>query len=371
MMHHETLADERITVSHAAVNAYEVPTDSPESDGTIKWNSTTLVLVEIEAGGKKGIGYTYGHHAIVKVIEELLIEVSKGKNVMNISSIYVDLISHIRNNGNSGIAMMAISAIDTALWDLKAKLFDIPLCTLLGSARKKILVYGSGGFTSYDHEQLQQQLHGWANEGIKNVKIKIGRNPDQDVDRVRQARKTIGENVNLFVDANGAYTAKQAIEKSYQFADQDIVWFEEPVSSDDLQGLNFIRQQVQPAVNISAGEYGYNIFYFKRMLAMKSVDILQADATRCGGITGFMQAATLAEAFSIPFSSHCAPAIHLHAAMALPRFYIAEYFYDHARIESMLFDGFQHHEYGFMKPDLTRPGLGLEFKFQDAEQFKL
>jgi L-alanine-DL-glutamate epimerase-like enolase superfamily enzyme len=371
MVLHEIITNEKIKTDHASVNVYEIPTSLPESDGTIKWKSTTLIVVELEAGGKRGIGYTYGHRAVASVADSLLTNIVSGKNVMDIPALSDNLISAIRNDGNCGVAMMAVSAIDVALWDLKAKLLDVPLCSLLGQAHEKILIYGSGGFTSYDGEQLQQQLRGWANEGINYFKIKIGRNSDQDVDRVKLAREAIGNDRKLFVDANGAYTVKQAIEQSYHFAEQNISWFEEPVRSDNLKGLFFIRSQVQPRVNIAAGEYGYNLNYFRTMLEQNSVDVLQADATRCGGITGFIKAANVAEAFSIPFSSHCAPALHLHASLSLKNFYITEYFHDHVWIESMLFDGFAGHENGFMKPDLTRPGIGLEFKYRDAEQFKI
>jgi L-alanine-DL-glutamate epimerase-like enolase superfamily enzyme len=365
-----TITDEVAAIGGLHVSAYTIPTSSPESDGTIQWNSTTLILAEIEAADKTGIGYTYGSIAIATVIEKLLKDVVVGRNVMNIPSITEDMVKKIRNDGSCGIAMMAVSAVDTALWDLKAKLFNMPLCTLLGKTRDQLLIYGSGGFTSYDKEQLQEQLSSWAEEGIKNIKIKIGRNANKDVARVQAAREAIGEKVNLFVDANGAYTVKQSIEKAHQFNDYNISWFEEPVSSDNLQGLHFIRDHVQPSVNIAAGEYGYNLSYFKKMLEAEAADVLQADATRCGGITGFLKAGYLAEAYSIPFSFHCAPCLHLHAALALPVFYIGEYFHDHVRIESLLFDGFIPLVNGYMKPDESRPGMGIEFRYQDAVKYK-
>ena len=369
--HSNTEISDAVAIQDLKVSAYTIPTSSPESDGTIKWNSTTLILAEISAGDKKGIGYTYASPATATLIEHSLKEVVTGMNCMNIPEINTKLTRHIRNEGTCGIAMMAVSAIDNALWDLKAKLLEIPLCELLGMTTDKMLIYGSGGFTSYSKEQLQKQFSGWSDEGIKNVKMKIGRKPVKDVERVHQAREAIGDDVNLFVDANGAYTEKFAVEKGYQFAQYDVSWFEEPVSSDNLKGLRFIRENIHPSISIAAGEYGYNIWYFRKMLEAKAVDILQADATRCGGISGFLKAGYLAESFQVPFSSHCAPALHLHAALALPSFYIAEYFYDHVRIEKMLFDGVSPPSGGYLKPDLSRPGLGLEFKYKDAEKYKL
>ena len=124
-------------------------------------------------------------------------------------------------------------------------------------------------------------------------------------------------------------------------------------------------------MNIVAGEYGYNLPYFEKMLDSEAVDILQADATRCGGISGFLKAGFLCEAYQLPFSSHCAAALHLHPALTMPCFYIAEYFHDHSRIEEMLFDGIQKPLCGKMKPDLSRPGFGIEFKYADAEKYKV
>ncbi len=266
---------------------------------------------------------------------------------------------------------MAISAVDNALWDLKAKLLGVSLLDLLGAARESAMIYGSGGFTSYSIAELQEQLGDWAAQGIKMVKMKIGREPAADFDRVPAAREAIGPHVELFVDANGAYSRKQALAQAEHFAELDVSWFEEPVSSDDLEGLRLLRDRAPAGMNIAAGEYGYDVYYFRRMLAAGAVDVLQADATRCGGITGFLQAGTLCQAFELPFSFHCAPAIHLAAACALPAFWVGEYFFDHARIENMFFEGVPQPINGALKPDRSRPGCGLEFKRVDAAPFAL
>ena len=360
-----------IQIQQVHTSAYKIPTDAPEADGTLRWSSTTLVLVEIEAAGKKGIGYSYATEATAFFIEHELKDLVIKKNALDISDINVLLTQQIRNSGTCGITMMAVSAIDNALWDLKAKIFSLPLCSLLGKAKNEMLIYGSGGFTSYNKRQLQNQFSGWKEQGIDYMKMKIGTDADKDVQRVQQAREAVGDEVKLMVDANGAYNAKQALQKANQFEEHGVMWFEEPVRSDDLQGLNFIRNHAPAQINIAAGEYGYNIHYFNEMLHANAVDILQADATRCGGITNFLKAGYLCEAQQLPFSSHCAPALHLHAALALPSFFIAEYFHDHIRIENMLFDGVSPPQNGVLKPDLSRPGLGFEFKFKDAEKYKL
>ncbi len=275
----------------------------------------------------------------------------------------------VRNLGNRGIAAMAISAIDIALWDLRAKLLHMPLVQLLGAARESTPAYGSGGFTSYDDRQLESQLGGWAEKGFLFVKMKVGTNPDDDPRRVRHARKAIGDRVELFVDANGAYTAKQAIRLAQIFHSSNVTWFEEPVSSDDLAGLHFVRNHVPAPMEVAAGEYGYTIPYFENMLAAGSVDVQQADATRAQGITGFLGAAAVCDAHQIALSAHCAPSIHIHACCAVPRARHLEFFHDHARIERMFFDGFCEPRQGRMFPDWSRPGLGLELKKTDADRF--
>jgi L-alanine-DL-glutamate epimerase-like enolase superfamily enzyme len=275
----------------------------------------------------------------------------------------------IRNLGRPGIASMAIAAVDTALWDLKARLLNLPLVTLLGAVRDSIPIYGSGGFTSYSLEQLQEQLGGWADQGIRMVKMKIGRNPAADVERVRRAREAIGREVELFVDANGAYTRKQALAFAEAFAAFGVTWFEEPVSSDDLEGLRLLRDRAPAGMAIAAGEYGYDLPYFQRMLDAGAVDVLQPDATRCAGITEFLRVGALCAAQSLPLSAHTAPTLHAHLCCALDQAIHVEYFYDYARIEHMLFDGALTPLDGALQPDRSRPGLGLELRRADAERY--
>jgi L-alanine-DL-glutamate epimerase-like enolase superfamily enzyme len=304
---------------------------------------------------------------IDKTLKQLVI----GEDAMHIPALTEKMKRCIRNNDNCGIAMMAVSAVDTALWDLKAKILNVSLGNLIGSVKKELLVYGSGGFTSYTTDQLVKQLGQWVDMGISHVKIKIGAHLHDDEERVRIARETIGKKTKLFLDANGAYSARQAIGMARKFEPYEIFWLEEPVSSDDLKGLHFIRQNAPPSIRIAAGEYGCNLPYFQTMLEAGAVDVLQADATRCGGISNFVKAGHVSEAYQVPFSSHCAPAIHLHAALALPSFFIAEYFYDHYRIEDLLFDGTIKPKNGYLIPDFTRPGLGIMFKHQDAAHYKV
>jgi L-alanine-DL-glutamate epimerase-like enolase superfamily enzyme len=329
----------RVTIDRIKVSPYTVPTDFPESDGTLQWNSTTLVLVHAHSGNKVGLGYTYADTATAILIRDTLSKTVEGHNAMSPVASWNAMVARTRNLGRAGIVSMAISAVDIALWDLKARLLDLPLVALLGSVRDSVPVYGSGGFASYSEKQLQDQLAGWVEQGITRVKMKIGRDAKADVGRVAAARDAIGPGTELFVDANGAYSRKQALEQAEKFTGFNVRWFEEPVSSDDLAGLRLLRDRAPTGMEIAAGEYGYDSGYFRRMLASGAVDVLQADATRCGGITGFLQAAALCEAHRIPLSAHTAPSIHTHLGCATTPLRHLEYFHDHVRIENMFFDG--------------------------------
>jgi len=356
-------------ITRIAASAYTIPTDAPESDGTLEWRATTLVLVEAEAGGATGIGFSYANRATAALVADTLVRVVERRDAFDIAGTWQAMVAAIRNLGRPGISSMAIAAVDNALWDLKARLLDVPLVRLLGAARDAIPVYGSGGFTSYTPARLAEQLDGWVRDGIAMVKMKVGRDPAADVDRVRAAREAIAPSTALFVDANGAYSRKQSLAFAAAYADLGVTWFEEPVPSDDLEGLRLIRDRAPAPIDVTAGEYGYDVVYFRRMCEAGAVDVLQADATRCAGITGFLQAAAVADAFHVPLSSHCAPSIHAHPCCAVAGARHLEYFHDHVRIERMLFDGALRPVDGALCPARDRPGFGLAFKAADARRY--
>lgn len=361
---------DKVPVESVRATAYTVATDGPESDGTLEWSKTTIIVVETSGGGKTGLGYTYGHEAIAELIHGHLVPVVRDRDVFDIPRAFNAMQHAVRNLGRPGLSAMAISALDTALWDLKARLLGVPLAKLFGAARESVPIYGSGGFTSYDVERLEEQLGGWAASGITHVKMKVGRRPGEDGARVRAARKAIGPDAQLFVDANGAYDRKQALAMAELFAAQGVAWFEEPVSSDDLEGLNLLRERTPAGMDVAAGEYGYDSFYFRRMLDAEAVDVLQADATRCGGYTGFQRAAALSESRPIPLSAHTAPALHVHVCVACANARNIEYFHDHVRLENLLFDGVPRPSGGSLAPDYSAPGNGLTLKRADAEAYR-
>jgi L-alanine-DL-glutamate epimerase-like enolase superfamily enzyme len=350
-------------IERLEVAAHTIPTDEPESDGTLEWDSTTIVVVQARAGGTTGLGYTYTHDAAARLIEDKLGPLVRGRDLDDIPALWEELGAQLRNIGRPGIGFMALSAVDIALWDLKARLLGLPLVELFDARRDAAAVYGSGGFTSYSLQRLREQLTGWVDAGIPRVKVKVGREPDSDPKRLDVARAAIGPDTELYVDANGAFTHEDALTWADRYRREwGVTWFEEPVSSADLDGLALVRQRAPEGLDIAAGEYAFVPADFRNLLDAEAVDCLQVDVTRCGGYTGFFHAAQLADHFGIEVSAHCAPQASAHVCCAIPRFRHIEYFHDHVRVERMLFDGVLEAEEGALRPDRSRPGHGLELK---------
>jgi L-alanine-DL-glutamate epimerase-like enolase superfamily enzyme len=354
------------------VSAYEIPTDEPESDGTLEWDSTTIVVVQAHAGDETGLGYTYAPAAAGALVEEKLAAEVEGVDALAPAAVWEKLGRALRNAGRPGIGAMALAAVDTALWDLKARLLGLPLMDVLPRAREAVPIYGSGGFCSYSLERLREQLGGWARDGIPRVKMKISREPERDPERLDAAREAIGDEVELFVDSNGALGRVQALDWAHRLRrDWGVSWFEEPVSSADLEGLRLVREGGPGGLEVAAGEYGYVLADFRNLLEARAVDCLQADVTRCGGITGLLQAAGLAAGYEIELSGHCAPQLSAHALCAVPNLRHLEYFHDHVRIESLLFEGVLEPEEGVLRPDRSRPGHGLTLRRANADRYRV
>jgi L-alanine-DL-glutamate epimerase-like enolase superfamily enzyme len=357
-------------IDDVQVAAYTIPTeDEQESDGTLVWDSTTIVVVQISSGGHTGLGYTYTDPSCAQVIEGKLAPVVGRADPLAPQKTWARMQVQSRQLGHDGINAMAVSAVDIALWDLKARLLEQPLALILPRFRDSVPIYGSGGFTSLSADELREQVRGWVAEGIPRIKIKVGRDKPADVERVRITAEAAGEGVEVMVDGNGAYTPAEAVEWAHRFREEGVRWFEEPVSSDDLAGLRHVREHAPAGLQIAAGEYGWNLPYFERMLAAGAVDVLQADVTRCGGITNLIRLDGMCAARCLPLSAHCAPAISAHACCALETVRHIEYFFDHTRIESMLFTGTLDPAGGELTPDLGRPGLGLALK-PEAERHR-
>lgn len=359
-------------VERVEASAYQIPTATEhESDGTLVWDSTSVVVAEVHADGRTGLGYSYCHPAAAQVIETKLASVIEGADALMPERCWTQMQVQARQLGHAGIAAMATSAVDVALWDLKARLLGVSLADALPRFHESVPIYGSGGFCNYSSERLAAQVGEWVRAGFHSVKIKVGRDKTADLGRVDEVRSVAGPNIEVMVDGNGAYAVQDALEWADRFRERGVSYFEEPLSSQDLDGLAELRRRAPAGMAIAAGEYGWNLPYFQRMLDAGAVHILQADVTRCGGITNMLRVDGLCKARNLPFSAHCAPAISAHACCAMESVIHIEYFFDHYRIERMLFEGTLEPSDGLLTPDRSRPGLGLELRREEAERYEV
>ena len=339
---------------------FQFRTSAPEADGTLEWDATTVVAVEAHAGGQTGLGWTYSTGAAAAIVRDHLAPLVENLDPTATPGAWQAMHRACRNLGTRGLVAQAISAVDIALWDLKARLMGVPLVALFGRAREAVPVYGSGGFTSMSDDELKQEVKRWAAMGCTAMKLKIGESwgavAERDLHRVRTVRKVAGDGVSLMVDANGAYTRGQARRVGAALDEMGVVWFEEPVSSDDIEGLRLVRDSVH--CDVAAGEYASDVHDVA--LLGPVVDCLQLDVTRCGGYTGFLWGAAVASAQNLEVSAHCAPALHAPVAAAVPNLRHIEWFADHARLEPVLVDGAPTVHDGTVRPaDTLGHGMSL------------
>ena len=362
-----------MNIDEVRAAAYTVPTAGTEADGTLCWEATTVIVVTARAGDTTGTGWSYGHAGAVPVINDLLAKAVKGCDAMAVPRCHAAMRLITRNDIVPGLIGIGLSAVDVALWDLKARLLDVSLVDLFGRARDTVPVYGSGGFTTWSDEQTTERLgelvHGA--EGIRAVKLKIaeewGSNERRDLHRIEVVREAVGTGCAVMVDANGGYQVKQAARVAREAAGLGVVWFEEPVSSDHLADLALLRQIMQPEV--AAGEYGTDPLYFRRMCEAGAVDCLQVDGTRAGGYTGFLAAAAVADSFGLQVSAHCAPSLHFPVCASIPNLRHVEWFFDHRRADPMLFHGAARVRGGAMEMG-AGPGHGMTLR-GDVERYRV
>lgn len=356
-------------VEEVQVDFFRIPTEKPESDGTLTWSSTGMLCVQIHCQGYTGLGYSYTTEAAAQIVKKHFVELIVGRGPYPVQKRNFQMQRSVRNFGHQGVAACALSAVDIALWDLKAQLLKIPLVELLGVFRDRTEAYASGGFTSQSPEELQNWVGGWKEKGFRLFKIKIGRHPEEDIERVAAVRNALEDSDSIFIDANGAYDVKPALALAERVSEFGVSWFEEPVSSDNREGLKYLRQRLPPGMELSAGEYGWDLFRLFHLLKSQCVDVLQIDVTRCGGITGFLRAAEMARAFHVPLSCHTAPHLHAPLACSLDNVRHLEVFADHDRIENELFENHDRIGSGWMETNREVDGHGLRLKRDIARQY--
>jgi L-alanine-DL-glutamate epimerase-like enolase superfamily enzyme len=343
-------------------------------DATIRHRDTgrSALFVHIKTDlGQEGLGV--GTPIAREVIERVLKPLLIGRDPLWIEKIWDDMFWRVRGYGRKGVAFCAISAVDIALWDLKAKLFGVPLYRLLGPYTDRVPIYGSGGWTSYTEAELVREQTSYVERGIPRVKMKVakdfGRSEREDIQRLAAVRKAVGDDVEIYVDANNGYYAKQAIGMARHLSEYDVKWFEEPVLADDISGLAAVARAID--IPVATGEHEYTRYGFKSLIAEGGADIVQPDVGRVGGVSEWMKVAHLAQAFNLPIAPHAVQLVHLHLACCIPNLKVVEYLGTVEEGDRIWYTEFPQQQDGYWSPYADRPGLGLELSPDAVRRFAI
>jgi L-alanine-DL-glutamate epimerase-like enolase superfamily enzyme len=335
------------------------------ADATRKVETIGFVIVRVTTDqGLEGIGVTYhevGGEATCELINRNMAPKLIGRDPLETEAIWQELFHYLRGIGRKGLMFCALSAIDIALWDLKGKIVDLPLCKLLGGARTKVPVYASGGWTSYSDEELVDEIEGMIARGFTAVKFKVGfdggQNLRRDAERVRKVREAVGPDIKLLVDANNSFDAATAVQLANRIREYDITLFEEPVFADDIPGLARFKRGTD--IPLATGEHEYTKFGVRDLLIHEAADIVQVDGARAGGYTEMLKCAALTQAWNVKFAPHAMENVHLQLAAAVPNALFLERLLMFEDLTALVFRDAPLPIGGFMHvPNL--PGLGLE-----------
>jgi D-arabinonate dehydratase len=321
----------------------------------------------------EGLGIGQGSPGVRQVIDTDLRHALIDQDPFNIEKLWADMFWRVRGYGRKGIAFCALSAVDIGLWDLKAKALGLPLYRLLGPYAESVPIYGSGGWTNFTVEELVAEMMGYVEQGIKRVKMKVGkdfgRSEREDTERVAAVREAVGDDVALYVDANGAYYPKQAIYMAKAFQQYQVGWFEEPTLADDIQGLAEIRRSID--IPVATGEQEYTKYGFRDLISGGGADIVQPDVARVGGVTEWMKIAHMAHGFNLPVAPHAAQLVHLHLACATPNLKVVEYMNTVLEGDRVWYTDFPAQKDGMWSPFADKLGLGLELDPRAVEKWSV
>jgi D-galactarolactone cycloisomerase len=293
------------------------------------YNTRTIMLLElITEDGISGFGESFGNAFINKaIIENVYAPKLIGVNIFDSGKVWDDLYNVLRDNGQKGSCIEALSAVDNALWDLKGKYTKQPVYRLLGGARRnKIIPYATGFYrtkTNFQEKELLQEAEKYVAAGFQAMKMKIGFGIEDDMKMIRAVRKEVGPKIKLMVDANHAYNAKVASRLAQEIETYDITWFEEPVPPEDIKGYKEVKEAT--TIPIAGGEAEFTRYGFKRFIDERCVDILQPDCSITGGLSEFMHITSMAKVENIQCYPHVwgsaiAMQVGLNAAFAMPDF---------------------------------------------------
>jgi L-alanine-DL-glutamate epimerase-like enolase superfamily enzyme len=360
-------------ISKIDVHLVSAPIKSGFADATRKVETVGYTIVRVTTDqGLEGFGVTYhevGGEATRCLIQKNMAPKLIGRSPLETEAIWQEFFHYLRGVGRKGLMFCALSAIDIALWDLKGKIFDVPLYRLLGGNKTKIPVYCSGGWTSYSDEELVQEMKSMVNQGYRMIKFKVGveggASPRRDVERVRKVREAVGPDIDLLLDANNCWDAATGVQFANNVRGYDILLLEEPVFADDIPGLARFKQGTD--IPLATGEHEYTKFGVRDLVLNQAADIVQTDGGRAGGYTELLKIAAITQAWNLKFAPHALENIHIHLVSAIPNALFLERLLLFEGITAQVYSNAPLPKNGFMEiPDL--PGLGLELNMDFIEQ---
>ena len=348
-----------------------IPLKKPIKTAIHDMYSVGCVLVSIHSDeGLVGEGYCFALNAVrLRAFDEIVksfASLVEGQDADYIEGIWDNIYQSLNPMGQKGMTIGALSAVDTALWDLQGKALNKPLHRIFGACRDKVKTYASGGlWLSQSIDELCDEAQSFIDQGFRTMKIRVGKSTwQEDIERVKAVRETIGNDIELLSDANQSLNTKQAIKLGRELEYYDIGWFEEPVSAQNLSGHAEIRQKLD--INIASGETEYTRYGMKAMLDIQACDILMPDLQRMGGISEMRKVAALSASYNVPISTHIFTEQSLCIAGSASNCISVEHM---PWFESLFNEKMKMEDGDLLIPE--RPGTGFTFSQDAIERFRL
>lgn len=361
-------------IIHVEAFAISIPLPSPVSDAVRVITHRDHLIVRLRTDdGLEGMGFTLGYDAsvaMVSMVETIFAPLLNGARVAESERLWGEMYRQSIQAGRRGAALRAISAIDIALWDLRGKRAGMPVMDLLGVQSTRLRCYATGGYyrAGYTEDDLVREMAGYVEQGFTAVKLKVGKmSAREDAARMGRIRKALGEDTEILLDANGGWPdAPTAIAAMRRLEEHRPYWIEEPVRADNIAAMARIAEALDTPV--ATGELEATRWAFADLLERRAADILQPDATVCGGVGEWLKIAHTAASFDVPIAPHYNWDIHTQLLATVPNALFIEYFApaSHGATQSSvkMFDSVLdnpiHPENGYITPR-TEPGFGLRY----------